>query len=221
MSQEQWTAVDSYFTDRLLPADPVLDAALKDAADAGLPNIQVAPNQGKLLAIIVQLMGTRTLLEIGTLGGYSTIWLARALQPGGKLISLEIDPKHADVARKNLERAGLANVAEVRLGSAHDSLPKLAAEGHSFDVVFIDADKPSTPEYLDWALKMTHKGSLIIIDNVVRQGGVADTASTDANVQGIQRAMDDIAHNPKLMATALQSVGSKGYDGLALALVVG
>lgn len=220
MTQETWTAVDTYFTDNLLPADPALDAALKNSSDSGLPSIQVAPNQGKLLMILAQSIKARTILEIGTLGGYSTIWLARALPSGGKLISLEYDPKHAEVARANIANAGLSNV-EVRVGAALDTLPVLASEGHPpFDLVFIDADKPNCSPYFEWALKMTHPGSLIITDNVVRNGGVADASSTDPNVKGVRSVIELMGAEPRVTATAIQTVGSKGYDGLAIALVL-
>lgn len=222
MTHEQWTAVDRYIADLFIPPDSALDAALQASANAGLPEIQVAPNQGKLLNILAQSIGARSILEIGTLGGYSTIWLARALPPDGKLITLEMDEKHAGIARANLARAGLANVAEVRVGRAIETLPKLAAEGHGpFDLVFIDADKPSNSDYFNWALKLTHKGSLIITDNVVRNGGVADPNSTDLNVQGVQRFNKLAAAEKRVTMTAIQTVGSKGYDGLAIALVVG
>jgi predicted O-methyltransferase YrrM len=221
MSQDQWTAVDRYITDLLVPSDDVLDMALKAADDAGLPKINVAPNQGKLLAILAQSMGARSILEIGTLGGYSTIWLARALPTGGKLITLEVDPKHAEVARGNFERAGLANVVDLRLGKAIDTLPQIDAEGHApFDLIFIDADKPSNSDYFAWALKLSRKGSLIIIDNVVRDGKVIDADSEDASVQGVRRFNEMLANEPRVTATEIQTVGSKGYDGLALALVI-
>ena len=221
-NQDQWTAVDRYITDLFLPPDDALDAALQAGRCRKLPQIQVAPNQGKLLNLLARLMGARSILEIGTLGGYSTIWLARALPPDGKLITLELDPKHAEVARGNLARAGLAGVAEVRVGSALDSLPKIAAEGHApFDLVFIDADKPSNTEYFEWALKLTHVGSLIITDNVVRSGGVVDPQSTDASVQGVRRFFARASAEPRVTTTAIQTVGSKGYDGLALSLVTG
>ncbi|MEP7288142.1 MAG: O-methyltransferase [Chloroflexota bacterium] len=220
MNQDQWTAVDDYFSGLFVPPDPVLDAALQAQADAGLPHINVAPTQGKLLYLLARLHGVRSILEIGTLGGYSTIWLARALQSGGHLITLEIDPAHAAVAQANIDRAGLAAAVEVRLGSAHTTLPQLIESGAGpFDLVFIDADKPSTPEYLTWALQLTKPGSLIIIDNVVRKGAVSDPTSTDANVQGIQKALAALANNPNLTTTALQTVGVKGYDGFAIALV--
>jgi len=222
MIQETWSAVDNYFNGLLVPPDDVLDGALQRQADAGLPHINVAPNQGKLLHLIARIHGTRTILEIGTLGGYSTIWLARALPDGGKLISLEIDPRHAEVARHNIAQAGLAGKVDIRLGSAHDTLPKLVEEGAGpFDLVFIDADKPSCPAYLEWALKLTQPGSLIIIDNVVRNGGVSNASSTDANVRGVRHALEMMASNPNIEATAIQTVGGKGYDGFALGLVTG
>ncbi|MFN8447572.1 MAG: O-methyltransferase [Anaerolineae bacterium] len=222
MSQEQWMAVDNYFADTIVPSDEVLDAALARSAEAGLPSIQVAPNQGKLLAILAQSIGARTILEIGTLGAYSTIWLARALPPGGSMVTLEFDPKHADIARKNLAQAGLSEVVEVRVGRAAESLPKLAAEGRPpFDLVFIDADKPSNTIYFEWALRLTRPGSLIIIDNVVRSGKVVDPDSDDASVQGVRQFMSRMATEPRVVATAVQTVGSKGYDGLAIALVTG
>lgn len=219
MSQELWTAVDSYLCRTLVPSDEALDAALRASEDAKLPSIQVAPNQGKLLAILAQSIGARAILEVGTLGGYSTIWLARALPADGKLITLEIDPKHASVAQENITRAGLGGIVEVRLGSALETLPKAAAEGHIFDFVFIDADKASTTEYFQWALEMSHPGSLIVVDNIVRKGGVTDPESTDASVKGIQRFIETFKDDPRVTMTGLQTVGSKGYDGFALALV--
>lgn len=222
MSQDQWSAVDRYITDVMVASDSVLDGALQAATDAGLPAINVAPNQGKLLMILAQSMGVRSILEIGTLGGYSTIWLARALPAGGKIITLELDPKHAEVARANFVRAGLDQVIEVRVGSALESLPQLAAEEQGpFDLVFIDADKAGTAAYFDWALKLTRKGSMIIVDNVVRNGGVIDANSTDESVQGIRRFNEVLAAEPRVSATAIQTVGSKGYDGLCVALVTG
>jgi predicted O-methyltransferase YrrM len=222
MSQEQWTAVDNYISKMLLPPDPVLDAALQASDDAGLPNIQVAPNQGKLLMVLAQSIGAKTILEVGTLGGYSTIWLARALPQGGSLITLEIDPKHAGVARSNLANAGFAAMVDVRLGSALDTLPQLAAEGRPpFDLVFIDADKANLATYFEWAMKLTRRGSMIIIDNVVRNGGVIDPNSKDASVQGVRRFNEVLKAEKRVTATAIQTVGSKGYDGLAVALVTG
>jgi predicted O-methyltransferase YrrM len=221
MSQGQWTAVDDYITDLFVPPDPALDGALKAATDAGLPAIHVAPNQGKLLSILAQSIGAKKILEIGTLGGYSTIWLARALPVGGKLITLEYDPKHANVARANITNAGLDGVVEVRVGKAIDSLPQVAAEGHGpFDLIFIDADKPSNADYFAWALKLSHIGSMIIVDNVIRSGAVIDEASSDPSVQGVRRFNSIAAAERRVTLTEIQTVGSKGYDGLAVALVI-
>lgn len=222
MMQDQWTAVDSYLGGLFAPSDEALDAALQTTADAAMPMINVAPNQGKLLHLLARACNARSILEIGTLGGYSTIWLARALPPGGRLITLEIDPAHATVARTNLERANLADVVDVRVGSAHTLLPQLVDSGAGpFDLVFIDADKQSTPAYVDWSLRLTRPGSLIIIDNVVRNGAVSDAATNDAAVQGVRQALAALASESRVVATALQTVGSKGYDGLAIALVTG
>ncbi|MFE3139563.1 O-methyltransferase [Streptomyces scopuliridis] len=221
MSQEQWNAVDRYFTDQLAPADEALSAALAASDAAGLPAINVAPNQGKLLYLLARIQGARTVLEIGTLGGYSAIWLARALPADGKLISLEYDPAHAEVARANLAHAGLDKIAEVRTGAALETLPVLAAEDAGpFDLVFIDADKRNNPHYVEWALKLTRPGSVIIVDNVVRNGAVTDADSTDASVQGTRRVIELMAEHPRLSATAVQTVGFKGYDGFALARVL-
>ncbi|WP_326612397.1 O-methyltransferase [Streptomyces scopuliridis] len=221
MSQEQWNAVDRYFTDQLAPADEALSAALAASDAAGLPAINVAPNQGKFLHLLARIQGARTVLEIGTLGGYSAIWLARALPEDGKLISLEYDPAHAEVARANLAHAGLDKIAEVRTGAALETLPVLAAEDAGpFDLVFIDADKQNNPHYVEWALKLTRPGSVIIVDNVVRNGAVTDADSTDASVQGTRRVIELMAEHPRLSATAVQTVGSKGYDGFALARVL-
>lgn len=220
MSQEQWAAVDRYIADLFAPDDPALQAALEASAAAGLPPIQVAPNQGKLLQILARLQGARRILEIGTLGGYSTIWLARALPADGRLITLELDPKHAEVARGNIARAGLDRVVDLRLGRALDLLPRIAAEGMGpFDLIFIDADRPNNPDYFAWALKLSRRGSLIVIDNVVRGGMVADAASGDPAIQGVRRMNAMIAAEPRVSATAVQTVGGKGYDGFAIALV--
>ena len=220
MTDERWSTVDRYITDSLVPSDPALEAALAASNAAGLPQINVAPNQGKLLYLLARAQGARAILEIGTLGGYSTIWLARALPPDGRLVTLETDPKHAEVARANIARAGLANVVEVRVGRALDLLPQLAAEGFPpFDLAFVDADKPSNPEYLAWALKLSRPGSLIIFDNVVRGGAVADAASEDPNVLGVRRLYAALEAEPRVDATAVQTVGSKGYDGFAVAFV--
>jgi len=220
--QERWTAVDRYLAEKLVPADPVLDAALAANAAAGLPAIDVAPNQGKFLHLLALTRGARRILEIGTLGGYSTIWLARALPKGGRLVSLELDPKHAKVARGNLERAGLGGVVEIRVGPAMESLAKLYEEGAGpFDMVFIDADKESYPGYLEWAVKLAAVGTLIVADNVVRDGAVADADTTDPLVQGVRAMFERTAAEPRLSGTAVQTVGSKGYDGFAMAVVVG
>ncbi len=221
MSEEKWTAVDRYITDHLVPSDGALDAALAASAANGLPTINVAPNQGKLLHILARSISAKRILEVGTLGGYSTIWLARALAPGGKLITLEYEPKHADVARANIERAGLAHLVEIRLGKAIDTLPRIAAEGGApFDFIFIDADKPGNADYFAWAVKMSRAGSVIVVDNVVRKGGVIDAAG-DANVQGARRLIEAMANEPRVTATAVQTVGSKGHDGFAIAIVNG
>jgi len=222
MNQNQWTDVDLYITDLFVPPDPALDAALQATADAGMPLINVAPNQGKLLQVLALALGARTILEIGTLAGYSTIWLARALPAGGRLITLEVDPKHAEVARANIARAGMADVVELRLGPAIETLPQLAAEGQGpFDLVFIDADKANTAAYFEWALTMTRPGSMIIVDNVVRNGAVIDAGSPNASVQGVRRFNAALAAEPRVAATMIQTVGSKGYDGLAIATVMG
>lgn len=222
MSTAQWTAVDRYLTDLMVPPDAALDEALRASAAAGLPNIQVAPNQGKLLHLMARMQGARSVLEVGTLGGYSTIWLARALPPGGRVITLEASPKHAEVARANLKRAGLDGVVEVLEGKALDTLPRLLAEQRGpFDFVFIDADKQNQSAYWDWALKLTHVGSVIVLDNVIREGAVADANSQDPAVQGVRRANEAMAKEPRVSATAVQTVGSKGYDGFAVALVTG
>jgi predicted O-methyltransferase YrrM len=222
MSEEVWTAVDRYFGNLLTVSDPVLEAALEASAAAGLPAIQVSPLQGKLLSLLARAQAARRILEIGTLGGYSTIWLGRALPAGGRLVTLEAVPRHADVARANVARAGLADLVEVRVGPAGDTLPVLAAEQQEpFDLVFIDADKPGYPDYLSWALRLTRPGSLIIADNVVRNGKVADPTSDDPNVLGIRRFTELLAAEPRLAGTAIQTVGEKGYDGLAVAVVMG
>jgi predicted O-methyltransferase YrrM len=220
MSQEIWSAVDTYICDRLVPSDPVLDAALRESDAVGLPRINVAPNQGKLLRLLVQMQGARKILEIGTLGGYSTIWLARALPKGGHLVTLEADPVYAAVAKANIARAGLADVVEIRVGKAVETLPVLVQEGAGpFDLIFIDADKPGNPEYLVWSLKLSRPGTVIICDNVVRNGDVLDANSTDPTINGVRRYFELIAENPRLSATAIQTVGSKGYDGFSIAVV--
>ncbi|MEV4144257.1 O-methyltransferase [Amycolatopsis sp. NPDC049691] len=217
MTDKTWAEVDDYLTEALLPADPVLDAALADSAAAGLPRIAVAPNQGKLLNLLARLAGARSILEIGTLGGYSTIWLARALPSGGKLVTCEYEPRHAEVARANLARAGFGeDVVDIRVGAALDTLPTLTGP---FDFVFIDADKSNLANYVRASLELARPGTTIVVDNVVRQGAVADAASTDPNVLGAREMFDVLAAEPRLDATAVQTVGAKGHDGFVLALV--
>ncbi len=221
MTNQLWTDVDRYLTDRLIPPDAALDAALATSATAGLPEIAVSPNHGKLLHLLAKIQGARKILEIGTLGGYSTIWLALALAPGGHLITLENDPRHADVARANLGNAGLGRIVQVRVGAALDTLPQLVAEGRGpFDLIFIDADKVNTPAYFTWALTLSRPGSLIVVDNVVRDGAVADASSTDQAVQGMRQFLELVRSEPRVEATAIQTVGIKGYDGLALVRVI-
>jgi predicted O-methyltransferase YrrM len=216
--QDRWTAVDRYLADRLLEPDGALDAALEASAAAGLPASGVSPTQGRLLELLVRIQGARTILELGTLGAYSAIWLARALPPDGRLVTLELDARHAEVARANLARAGLADVVEVRVGPARDTLAALAAEGHApFDLVFIDADKAGNAEYLAAALELSRPGTVIVADNVVRGGSVLD--GDDASAVGVRGFFDVIAAEPRLRATAIQTVGEKGYDGFALAVV--
>ncbi|MDH6519397.1 putative O-methyltransferase YrrM [Streptomyces sp. SAI-135] len=222
MSESQfWDDVDDYFTTHLAPEDEVLRAALRDSEAAGLPSIAVTAPQGKLLQLLAQIQGARTILELGTLGGYSTIWLARALPADGRLVSLEYSPQNAEVARRNIARAGLDKVVEVRVGAALESLPRLADEHPPpFDLVFIDADKGNNPHYVEWAIKLTGPGSLIVVDNVVRGGRVADAGNPALDVQGTRTALELIGRHPRLSATAIQTVGSKGYDGFALARVL-
>jgi predicted O-methyltransferase YrrM len=220
MTQETWTAVDRFLTDLVVQPVAALADALAANHAAELPEIDVSPPLGKLLRLLAEAIRAQRILEIGTLGGYSTIWMAQALPPNGKLISLEFEQKHADVARANIERAGLAAVVDIRVGRAIDALPKLHAENVGpFDLVFIDADKVSTPEYFAWALKLTRRGSVIIVDNVVRSGAVLEADSNDEAVQGVRRFLDQLAHMPGILATALQTVGAKGYDGFAIVLV--
>ena len=220
MNQEQWTAVDDYINSKLIPDDAALEAALKESAKANLPAIAVTPCQGKLLHILARMQNARRILEIGTLGGYSTIWLARALPKDGRLITLELSPKHAEVALANVKRAGLSKLVDLRLGKAIDTLPKLAKEkAGPFDLIFIDADKASIPDYFTWSLKLSRKGTLIVVDNVVRKGAILDAKTTDEDVQGVRRLNDMLAKESRVTATTLQTVGSKGYDGLTLVFV--
>jgi len=216
MSDQLWTDVDHYLTDLLVGGDEALDRALADSDAAGLPSIAVTPNQGKLLHILASAIRARAILEIGTLGGYSTIWLARALAPGGRLVTLEADAGYAQVARANLDRAGLAGTVEIRIGPALSTLPSLAGP---FDLVFIDADKPGNPEYCQWAVRLTRPGGLIIVDNVIRGGAVIDADDGDPTVRSTRRLYEELAAEPRVLATAIQTVGSKGHDGFAIALV--
>ncbi|AQS69825.1 O-methyltransferase [Streptomyces pactum] len=222
MSDSQlWDDVDAYFTTHLAPNDDALEAALRESDAARLPQINVTGNQGKLLQLLAQIQGARTILEIGTLGGYSTIWLARALPAEGRLVTLEHSARHAEVATRNIARAGLDALVDVRVGPALESLPKLADENPPpFDLVFIDADKGNNPHYLEWALRLTSTGSLIVLDNVVRGGRVADAGDDADDVRGTRAAIELIGSHPRLSGTAVQTVGSKGYDGFALARVL-
>lgn len=222
MTQELWERVENYFVDKLTLADPALEAALTDTNQAGMPAIQVSPPLGKLLNLLAHTVGARKILEIGTLGGYSTIWMARALPPGGKLVSLEIDAKHAEVARANVARAGLEKAVEIRIGAALDSLHTLIEQkAGPFDLIFIDADKANIPHYFESSLRLSRPGSLIVVDNVVRNGAVADLVSSDESVKGVQRLFDKLVAENRVIATAIQTVGSKGYDGVAIAWVAG
>ena len=220
MNQELWTAVDNYIVETLHPSDEVLDAAVRASDDAGLPSIQVSPTQGRFMYQLAKVHGARRILEIGTLAGYSTIWMGRALPDDGELITIEIDSKHAEVAASNIERAGLGAKVRVVNGDAHDVLPGLENQTDApFDLTFIDADKASIPFYFSSALRMSRPGSLILIDNVVRDGAVIDAASEDASVQGVRKLNEMMSGDPRLTATVIQTVGVKGYDGLAIALV--
>jgi predicted O-methyltransferase YrrM len=224
-TQERWTAVDRYITDLLVPEDAALEAALRDSAAAGLPSIAVTPNQGKLLALLARVQGACRILELGTLGGYSTIWLGRALPAGGRLVTLEAEAEYAELARANIARAGLAALVELRVGPALQTLPQLVAEeAGPFDLIFIDADKKNNPGYFEWSLKLSHPGTLIIVDNVVRGGAILDSDADDPTVgnegiRGIRRFFELLAGERGVDATAIQMVGSKGYDGFALAIV--
>jgi len=219
--KEQWAAVDQYLSDLLLPVDPILNSVLEASAAAGLPSINVSPTQGKLLDLMVRMCGAKRILEIGTLGGYSTIWLARALPANGKLITLEAEPKHAKVATANLERAGLSKLVEVRLGPALDTLSNLVERKvPPFDFIFIDADKPGYPDYLEWSLKLSRPGTVIVADNIIRDGAIIDPNHEDPRVQAVRKFNQMLGSNPRLSATALQTVGGKGYDGFAVALVL-
>jgi predicted O-methyltransferase YrrM len=226
MSHDLWTAVDDYIVEHLLAPDPVLDAALATSASAGLPPIAITPNHGKLLELLARIHGARKILELGTLGGYSTSWLGRALPPDGQLVTLERDPAYAEVARANIERAGLEKIVQLRIGAALETLPVLHAESAGpFDLIFIDADKQNYPGYLDWSLKLSRPGTVIIGDNVVRAGSIIDADADDPGfgdggiAAGVRRFYDLLAHERRVTATAIQTVGSKGHDGFALGLV--
>jgi predicted O-methyltransferase YrrM len=219
-SQALWTAVDHYIVESLIPPDPILEDSLRANAEAHLPSIDVTPNQGKLLHLLARIQGSRRILEIGTLGGYSTIWLARALPPDGKLVTLEVDPHHASVATANIHRAGLSSKVELRLGPALEALSQLHAEAAPpFDFIFIDADKPNNPAYLEWSLRLSRPGTIIVCDNVVREGGVIDPDSTDPSIRGTRHLFELLTANPRIDATGLQTVGSKGHDGFVLGVV--
>jgi predicted O-methyltransferase YrrM len=214
--RDQWSAVEQYIGAALLPKDPILESALKASAAADLPSIQISPVEGRLLNLLASALKARRILEIGTLGGYSTIWLARALPPDGALVTIEVDPRHAAVASANIERAGLTGLVDVRVGPALEVLPSLTGP---FDLSFIDADKENNAAYFDWALKLSRPGSLIIVDNVVREGAVIDARSKDAMIQGTRRLFDRVKAEPRVQATAIQTVGTKGYDGMMVMLV--
>ncbi|HTT07138.1 MAG TPA: O-methyltransferase [Steroidobacteraceae bacterium] len=219
MDIETWTKMDHWFDERLVGADPALQAAVEATRAAGIPEIQVSPTQGKFLMVLAAALGARSVLEIGTLAGYSTIWLARGIAASARVLTLERNEKYAEVARSNLQRAGVSDRAQVRVGVASDSLRQLIAEGADFDLVFIDADKSGYPDYLTAALQLTHAGSVIVADNVVRDGRVLDEASSDVDVRGIRRYIQMLAAEPRLLSSALQTVGEKGYDGFAISRV--
>jgi predicted O-methyltransferase YrrM len=220
MNQRTWSAVDAFIVERLVRSDTALADALAANAAAGLPSYDVSPAQGKLLHLLARMIDARRILEIGTLGGYSTIWLARALREGGLVVTLEAEAKHAAVARQNITRAGLASCVDLRVGPALATLPQIAREGLApFDLIFIDADKASNADYLAWSLKLARPGSVIVGDNVIRNGAILDAGSADANIRGTRRFFDLLASEPRLSATVIQTVGDKGWDGFALAIV--
>jgi predicted O-methyltransferase YrrM len=226
MNQDLWTAVDGYINEHLLPVDPALDAALAAADAAGLPPIAITPNQGKLLELLARIHKAQSILEMGTLGGYSTIWLARALAEGGRLVTLERDPSYAELAEANISNAGLAEVVDVRVGPALETLPELHEQGAGpFDLIFIDADKQNYPGYLEWSLRLSRVGTVIIGDNVVRSGAILDPGAEDPSfgdggvAAGVRRFYEMLAAEPRVTATAVQTVGAKGHDGFAVALV--
>ncbi|MDQ0418886.1 putative O-methyltransferase YrrM [Croceifilum oryzae] len=217
--ETKWSKVDEYIYNLLVQSDEVLEKALEANEEAGLPSIDVAPNQGKMLYLLARIKGAQRILEMGTLGGYSTIWLARALPENGRLVSLELDPIHAKVAQSNIDRAGLSACVEIQVGEALDSLDKLVEQYEIFDMIFIDADKVNNPHYLQYALQFSRPGTLIIFDNVVREGEIIDGDSTDSSIQATRTLFQMIAKEPRLVSTAIQTVGGKGYDGFAFALV--
>jgi predicted O-methyltransferase YrrM len=220
MSEQVWSEVDTYIADRLIPADPVMDAVLAANAAGGLPAIDVSAAQGRFLELLVRMTGAARILEIGTLGGYSTIWMARALPAGGKIVTLEFAPKHAEVAKANFDRAGLSARIDLRVGPALDSLPRVEKDGLGpFDLVFIDADKPNNRNYLEWAVNLSREGTVIVLDNVIRDGGVIRTDRRDGSVEGARAGFDFLGSHPRIKATALQTVGAKGYDGFAIGIV--
>lgn len=220
MSMKTWASVDDYIVEALFDADPALDAVLAANHDHGLPAIDVSPAQGKLLSLLARMQGAKKVLEIGTLGGYSTIWMARALPVDGKVVTLELDPHHASVARSNFERAGVSDRVELRVGPALQSLAALGAENAGpFDFIFIDADKPNNPHYLSWAMRLSRPGTVILCDNVIRDGAVVNEDGRDANVEGARAAFSFIGGDKRLEGTAIQTVGAKGYDGFAIAIV--
>lgn len=218
---ETWKKVDTFFTDALIPNDKALDAALEANREGGLPAIDVTPLQGRFLELMIRVSGSRRVLELGTLGGYSTIWMARAVGAGGRVVTLELDPRHAEIAQRNLDHAGVAARVELRVGKASESLAALIAEkSPPFDFIFIDADKAGYPDYIQWSLKLSRPGTLIIADNVVRDGNVVDPDNPDPNIRGVRRFTELVAAEPRLSTTVLQTVGSKGYDGFAIAVVL-
>ena len=220
MSSRTWTAVDDYIVSSLFEKDPVLDAVLKANRDEGLPAIDVSAAQAKLLSLLVRIRGAKKVLEVGTLGGYSTIWMARGLPADGKVVTLELEPHHAKVARSNFERAGVSGKVDLRIGPALQSLAALVSENADpFDLIFIDADKPNNPNYLDWAMKLSRPGTVIVCDNVIRDGAVVKKNSGDVNVEGARAAFSFIGGEKRLDGTAIQTVGAKGYDGFAIAIV--
>lgn len=218
--QEQWSAVDDYFAQLLVQSDAVLEESLAASKAAGLPAIHVSPTQGKFLMLLAMISRAKRVLEIGTLGGYSTIWLARGLPADGKVVTLEFDPKHAAIARQNFARAGIEQKIDLRLGRALETLPLIEDEaGGPFDLIFIDADKISTCDYFQWSLKLSRSGTVIVIDNVVREGEIVNAQSSDGNVQALRRLNQMLSREPRVTSTAIQTVGGKGYDGFAMVVV--